>query len=109
MIFTTTPIRSRNVLVRFYHYSDPHKSYGDAGTVRYARIPLTQFECVEDQDVNDQPYWRYELKTEAAVQIFGDRHWWYGIGYERSTATRHRQDLAKAQARAEQLSTIAKL
>ena len=108
MIFTTTPIRSRNVLVRFYHYSDPHKSYGDAGTVRYARIPLKQFECMEDQDVNNQPYWRYELIPEARHNLF-EPSAWYGIGYERSTAARQRQDLAKAQARAEQLSTIAKL
>lgn len=108
MIFTTTPIRSRNVLVRFYHYSDPHKSYGDAGTVKYARIPLKQFECVEDQDVNDQPYWRYELTSEARHTLFNQSEW-YGIGYERSTAARQRQDLAKAQARTEQLLTIAKL
>jgi hypothetical protein len=106
MIFTTTPIRDENVTVRFYYYADPHKGYGDAGTVRYMRIPLNHFKCVMDADFNGKPYYRYALGDISV--LFPDLNC-YGIGYEQSDEQRQLEESRAAQLHYQQLATIQEL
>ena len=106
MIFTTTPIRDENVTVRFYYYADPHKGYGDAGTVRFVRIALTQFECEPDSDFNGNPYYRYIIHKAVLDELFPSR---YGIGYEQSDEQRQLEESHAAQLHYQQLATIQEL
>jgi hypothetical protein len=107
MIFTTTPIKDETIIVRFYHYADPHNGYGDAGTVRYMRIPLTQFACVKDSDFKGKPYYRYTLDGDVS-ELLPDLNW-YGIGYEQSTEERQLKELRAAELHYQQLATIHEL
>jgi hypothetical protein len=104
MIFTATPISKKNIIVRFFYYSDPNRGYGDAGTARYMNISIDKFECQVGVDFNNKPYYCYTLNDDTREKILFNHKWYGRIGYEQSTAKQQRKELCEVQERIEQLS-----
>ena len=97
MIFTDKPIKAKTILVRFYHYSDTEKGYGDAGTKLYAKISLDKFECKEEERFDGSHYYTYTLNHEFALQLLGN-YYWIGTGYQQTTERemqKEKEEIAK--------------
>ena len=97
MIFTDKPIKAKSILVRFYHYSDTERGYGDAGTKLYAKISLDKFECKEEERFDGTNYYTYTLNHEFALELLGN-YYWIGTGYEKSSEKemqKEKEEIAK--------------
>jgi hypothetical protein len=91
MIFTDKPIKAKTILVRFYHYSDTEKGYGDAGTRVYARISLDKFKCEQEERFDGTHYYTYELNHDFALELLGN-YYWIGTGYEKTTEKKMQEE-----------------
>lgn len=105
MIFTDKPIKAKTILVRFYHYSDTEKGYGDAGTKLYAKISLDKFECKEEERFDGTNYYTYTLNHEFALELLGN-YYWIGTGYEKSSEKEMQKEKAEAEKMMQMLSTV---
>jgi hypothetical protein len=105
MIFTDKPIKAKTILVRFYHYSDTEKGYGDAGTKLYARISLDKFECKEEERFDGTNYYTYSLNHEFAIELLGN-YYWIGTGYQQTTERKMEEEKAEAEKMMQMLSTV---
>lgn len=105
MIFTDSPIKDKTILVRFYHYSDTERGYGDAGTKLYSRISLDKFECKEEERFDGTNYYTYSLNHEFALQLLGN-YYWIGTGYQQTTEKEMQREKAEAEKMMQMLSTV---
>ena len=105
MIFTDSPIKDKTILVRFYHYSDTERGYGDAGTKLYSRISLDKFECKEEERFDGTNYYTYTLNHEFALQLLGN-YYWIGTGYQQTTEKEMQREKAEAEKMMQMLSTV---
>ena len=105
MIFTDKPIKAKTILVRFYHYSDTERGYGDAGTKLYARISLDKFECKEEERFDGTNYYTYSLNHEFAIELLGN-YYWIGTGYQQTTEREMEEEKAEAEKMMKMLSTV---
>jgi len=105
MIFTDKPIKAKSILVRFYHYSDTERGYGDAGTKLYARISLDKFECKEEERFDGTNYYTYSLNHEFAIELLGN-YYWIGTGYQQTTEREMEEEKEEAEKMMKMLSTV---
>ena len=92
MIITDKLIKAKTILVRFYNYSDTEKGWGDSGTFGYYKIRTENFDVEEATRRDGSKYYRYFLKQDVAMKIFGN-YWWIGKGYENTTESNRKKEL----------------
>lgn len=83
MIFSDKKINDAVITVRFYQYMDTERGYGDAGTLCYKNIPLSEFEEKRKPRSSGGFYYTYNLNTEYGKKLFGN-YWWIDRGYDLS-------------------------
>jgi hypothetical protein len=108
MIFSSTKIKSKSILVRFYNYSDSERGYGDAGTAAYFKIKLSSFIEVENSRSSSGKFYTYRLTEEADRKIknlLGD-FWGYGIGYDKGNEADRKKEADRLRKTLEVIETV---
>ena len=97
MLIEKTDIAKKSLLVNFYRYGDPARGCGNAGTVKYAKISIDNFNIEPKEGFEGNIYYKATLKDDAADLIFPkDKHWGYDIGYRLATEAEREQEIIRA-------------
>lgn len=101
-IFVDNKIQEDSIYVRFYHWEDHTKGWGDAGTYKYLKIPTEDFEIEERENIEGEPYYIYNLNKERGIELLGN-YWWMSYGYKQSTPSEKSREIKELEQKISQL------